>query len=276
MKISIIVLHFGNIKTTQLCIQSLYQVEKHPFSLIVVNNTETLYAAKDFTRKKITILNNKKNLGFAAGVNVGIRFALHKKADVVCLLNNDTCITKPILAQLSSHFKTKDVGIVGPAIEFVKDNTTLYDIGGKVQPFFLRTVHEEVKKIKNKNSKDVTYISGCCMLIRKEVFTKIGLFDESFFLYYEDADFCLRSRENLFRVVVDPAVVIHHELSKSAGKLSPFTIYNLLRSNITFGNKYAKNIVQKVAQRLFVLFQAAVFVKANPRAGIVIGKALLK
>jgi len=276
MKLSIVILHFGNIQTTQQCIQSLYRVETHPFLLIVVNNSDTSYTAKDFTHKKITVINNTKNLGFAAGVNVGIRLALQKKVDAVCLINNDTTITKPILAKLSSYFKAKDIGIVGPAIEFVKDNTILYDVGGKIQPFFLRTSHKEVKRIKNKRLIDVTYVSGCCMLIRKEVFKKIGLFDESFFLYYEDADFCLRSREKLFKVVLDPTVVIHHELSKSAGKLSPFTMYNLLRSSITFGNKYARNIVQKVVQRLFVLFQAALFVRANPRASIVISKALLK
>src|SRR5260370_1277201 len=147
MKISIVILHFGNLKTTQLCIQSLYRVEAYPFSLIVVNNTNESYTSKDFSRKRIAVINNRKNLGFAGGVNVGIRFAIKQKADFVCLLNNDTLIKKPILSPMLLVLKDEKVGIVGPAIEFKKNNKKLFDVGGKMHTPFFRTSHDEVEKL---------------------------------------------------------------------------------------------------------------------------------
>ncbi len=275
MKIFFIILHFGDIRTTQECIASIYAHETHPFSLIVVNNAKEKYIAKDFSNKKITVINNKKNLGFAGGVNVGIQLALQKKADAVCLLNNDTIFTKPILLELCKQLKGS-VGIVGPAIAFNKTHKRLYDMGGKVKSLFLRTSHIEVESIEDKKAKHVTYISGCCMLVKKEVFNKIGLFDESFFLYYEDADFCLRAQEKGFEVVVTSAVTIQHKLSHSAGKMSDLAIYHLLRSGIFFGRKYAKNSMQRIANRTFILIQALLFLKANRHAASVIGKALLE
>lgn len=274
MKIAVIILHFGNPEVTRNCIRSLRKMEKGKYSLIVVSNTKETYNQKDFFEKCI-VINNKKNLGFARGVNVGIRYALKNNFDAVCLLNNDTCITKSFLLELSKNFSKKSVGIVGPAIHFRKKSKLLFDVGGKIDRLFLRTSHIEVEKIVKQNQMSVEYLSGCCMLIKKEVFKEIGLFDENFFLYYEDADFCLRARNAGFACVVDSSSVIKHELSKSAGSISSFTIYHLLRSGIYFGEKYAKTLSQKIANRLFILTQALLFFKANPPSGFAIAKALL-
>lgn len=275
MRVAVVILHFGDISVTKKCITSLFQNETNPFSLIVVNNTEDVYKPSDFTKKNITLINNKKNLGFAGGVNVGIRYALKKGYDAICLLNNDTTISKPILKQLETALSEKTIGIVGPAIRFKKDNKTLYDMGGKLNKLFLRVSHTEVQKIHNRNSHVVSHVSGCCMVIKKEVFKKSGLFDDSFFFYYEDVDFCLRAREKGFLTKVVPSVVIDHALSKSAGKMSSFAIYQLTRGSIIFGKKYAKDPLQKIMHRLFVLFQSILFLKANPSVGISITKALL-
>lgn len=275
MKTYIIILHFGDIATTRKCIESLYKNETYPFSLIIVNNANQVFVAKDFTKKKVTVINNKSNLGFAGGVNVGIRYALKKNADIICLLNNDTQIAKPILLTLIKELSEKSVGIVGPAIAFEKKGKKLCDMGGQVNRLSFRTTHKEVENIADKHSKQVTYVSGCCMVIKREVIEKIGFFDESFFLYYEDADFCLRAKINGFATKIVPSVVIHHDLSKSAGAMSHLAIYHLLRSSIIFGSKYAKNTLQKMCNKLFILLQAVLFIKANPSSMLVVAKALL-
>lgn len=274
MKITIIILHYGIVKVTQKCIKSLLAHETYPFSLLVVNNTGEKLKKKQFTSKKMTLINTKKNLGFAGGVNVGIAYALSKKADAVCLLNNDTIITKPFLQSLEKVIEGKNVGIVGPSLHFIKNTTSLFDIGGKINNLFLRTSHKEVKKITDTTPKIVEYISGCCMLIKKQIFTSVGFFDEKFFLYYEDADFCLRAKEKGYLTKIVPSVVINHSLSKSAGNMSELAIYHLLRSAILFGNRYAKDPIQKIANRLFILFQSALFFKANPGAASSIARAL--
>ncbi len=275
MKVFIIILHFGDIQITQECVASLYKNEKYPFTIVIVNNMPAIYTPNTFSKRSVVVINNKKNLGFSGGVNVGIRYALKNKAEAICLLNNDTHIQKPFLQTLLVALQDKSVGIVGPAIEFKKNKKRLFDIGGKINKLFFRTSHTEVSKITTKVAHQVEYVSGCCMLIKKDVFAKSGLFDEKFFLYYEDTDFCLRAKKNgLFSVVV-PSVVIQHELSKSAGKMSQLAIFHLVRSSIIFGKKYAKTPFQKLANRIFILFQCVLFFKANPHAGIGIAKALL-
>ncbi|HSD98452.1 MAG TPA: glycosyltransferase family 2 protein [Patescibacteria group bacterium] len=274
MKIAVIIIHFGKLLTTKHCIESLYKNETHPFSIFVVNNTLDELSSVDFVNQKFTVINNKRNLGFAKGANIGIEYALRKGYDTICLLNNDTKVEKPFLKKLSFNLK-KSIGIAGPAIRFKKNNKTLYDIGGKINALFLRTSHKEVNVLPRKKILPVEYVSGCCMMIRKKVFDKIGLFDENFFLYYEDVDFCLRAKEKGFATVLVPSIVINHALSQSAGRISPFTIYFLLKSGIFFGKKYEKSFLQKVTHKLFILCQALLLIKANPAATVSVARALL-
>lgn len=275
MKVAVIILHFGELSVTRKCIQTLEKYETYKHNIIVVNNMPMKYASTDFSSKNIIVINNKKNVGFATGVNVGIRYAKKIHYDTFFLLNNDTIISKPFLAQLVNDIKNDSVGIVAPVIRFKKNDHNLYDLGGKINRFFMRTTHDEVDKITKNEIREPAYVSGCCMLIRKEVIKKIGLFDEHFFLYYEDADFCLRAKKAGFRVVVNTSVVVDHLLSKSAGKMSKTAIQYLLQSSIIFGRKYAKNPLQKIANKIFILYQAASFLKANHDAGLVIAKVLL-
>jgi len=147
--IYIIILHYGEISVTQACIASILTFEKEiQKKIIIVNNTKTKLTNKNFIDdKEINIRNVRENLGFAKGVNMGITFALEKKAKYILLLNNDTILQKPIIKKLLSVFeKEKHAGIVGPAIAFLKKKKTVYDLGGKVNYFFGRTTHDEIEK----------------------------------------------------------------------------------------------------------------------------------
>lgn len=272
MNIFVVILHFGSITVTKNCIESLKKNDTFPKTIVVVNNTPDAIA--EILSKNVLVINNKKNLGFAKGVNKGIAYALKHKATHVLLLNNDTLIAKPIMKSLITSLDSVN-GIAGPSIRFIKNKKIVFDIGGKINTIFFRTSHKEVEKITNRLIREVAYVSGCCMMIKKEVFKKIGLFDESFFLYYEDADFCLRAKKAGFTTVLVPSVIIDHTLSASKGKVSSFTIYYLLKSGVSFGKKYAKTPVQIFANRLFLLFQALLFIKANPKASVSVIRALL-
>lgn len=261
MKTFVIILHFGELSTTQACIESLYRVEKTAFYTVVVNNAKKKISEKDFGNKNgLTVINNVTNVGFAKGVNRGIQYAMSEKADAIMLVNNDTTFKQAILPGLLSHVGGKNVGIVAPAIHFYKKSVSLYDMGGKLNSRTGRTSHEEVTGIQDTSLRRVEYVSGCCTAIKSAVFEKIGYFDEHFFLYYEDVDFCLRARKAGYTIAVDPSCIIDHALSKSTGKLSDVSMYHQIRSARIFGKKYFKTGMKKVLQRLFVIYQAMVFV----------------
>lgn len=269
MKTAIIILHFGKLTTTQECVKSLLKVEKQFHSMVIVNNDQQKLIKSDFPNSPyIAVINNPRNVGFAAGVNIGVQHALSHGADSVLLLNNDTVLHKPILNKLYTDFdEHPSIGIVGPAIEFVKNEKKLYDLGGYINMTIGKTRHDNEKKIPFEVLQFPDYVSGCCMLIKKEVFEKIGNFDERFFLYYEDVDFCLRARKAGFAIALDPAVILYHSLSKAVGKSSRITLYHQTRSALEFGKKYFGRKPQRILNSGFIFLQSLLFIKNNPRTG---------
>jgi len=129
--------------------------------------------------------------------------------------------------------------IVGPVIKFQRKGDWVYDFGGKINWWLGRSYHIEFRsqELGVRSQKEIDYVSGCCMLIRRKVFEKIGFLNEKYFLFFEDPDFCLRAKKAGFRVALEPKSVIIHNLSE--GKKKPFYyIYHLLRSNLIFVNTF--------------------------------------
>jgi len=88
-----------------------------------------------------------------------------------------------------------------------------------------------------RSQKEIDYVSGCCMLIRRKVFEKIGLLNEKYFLFFEDPDFCLRAKKAGFKVALEPKSIVLHKLSE--GKAKPWRcFYHLIRSNLIFINTW--------------------------------------
>jgi len=289
-KLFVVIPKFNGEKEIKDCLASL-QLIKVPkgweIKIIVVDNSKSdkkfpkslnLYTPKSlnlYTPKSLNLYTPKplypytpifsqRNLGFAGGVNVGIKEALKNGAEAVLLLNQDTKVKKDFLFPLLEN----QADIVGPVIKFKRKGKWIYDFGGRINWWLGRNKHWEIQnpkaKIQNKfkiqNSKtdknhlgrwqaerseamtppgwrEIDYISGCAMMIRRGVFEKIGLFDERYFLYFEDADFCLRAKKAGFKIAVEPKSVIVHQLKE--GKKKPFwQRWQLVKSNLIFINRW--------------------------------------
>jgi len=231
----IIILNFNNEEDISSCLQSL--IKAYPkINIIIVDNASTdnsIQSIISLRYGKSMLIKNKRNLGFAKGVNKGIRFALKEGAESVLLLNPDTETNKGFLEPLLVN----KADIVGPIIKFKRKGQWFYDFGGKVNFWLGRTSHDEYPNNIIKNIKSPDYISGCCLLIRKKVFEKIGFLNERYFLFFEDADFCLRAQRAGFKVALEPKSMIIHNLSE--GKKKPlYYFYHLLRSNFIFINNW--------------------------------------
>ena len=275
METTVIIVHYGPLATTKSCIDSLVANDPDVGKIIVVNNNTKDILAADFGDKNIIVLNNKRNLGFAGGVNKGVTYALDHGAQEILLLNNDTLVKQPLLRKLSKDLRSDPkLGIVGPTISFKRGKEVVYDLGGDVNFLFGRTFHTEVTKIEKEILLSVTFVTGAAMLIRREVFEEIGLFDETFFLYYEDVDFCLRAKKAGFRVAVDSSVCITHLLSKTIGKVNPFAVFHQTRSAVVFGKKYMKGFFPSLAHGSFLVAQTALISLKSPQSGIAGWKAL--
>jgi len=260
-KVFIIILNYNGKNTLKECLTGAFQTDYPNFEVVVVDNNSqdgSFELAKNYF-PKAHFIKNEKNLGFAAGNNIGIRFALERMADYVFLLNNDAVVSKNTLSELikaAQSEELKSAGIFSPVI-FKENTRKIWFAGGKINWLKMRAEHithnaqrvtrnaqritrnlqrkiwngDKINKLQATDYKLQTtdyklqttnyklqatdYVTGCAMLIKKEVFKKIGLLDENFFLYYEDADFCRRAGKEGFKsAVVFGAGVKHYEKSE--------------------------------------------------------------
>lgn len=259
--VGIVILNVNDAVNTVECIESITKMNFKNYEIILVDNGSTDNSAYIIKQKfpKITLIKNKRNLGFAEGNNVGIRHAIYeKKVDWVLLLNNDTIVDPNFLIELlNAAQRDRNIGVLGPKIYFL-NSPRIWFAGGKINWF--TGLAYNIRKDKTDNGKfceikDVDYITGCAFMIKKEVIERVGLLDPDYFIYFEDADFCIRARRKGFRVVFVPKSKIWHKVSGFTKGASPLGLYLNMRNNIIFMRKNNKNVMTWFSFGIFFIFR---------------------
>lgn len=169
------------------------------------------------------------NLGFARGVNIGLNQALKLGYDAVWLVNNDALVKHDTLLALKRVARMrKGLCLLSPMI-FGSDGQVWF-AGGEIDYWCMRTKH--LTQLPDGSQPFGTeFLTGCALFIPRQTLEAIGLFDERYFLYYEDADYSVRVRERGGQLwIVPEAVVLHHE----ASQMNPDKLYFLVKSGIQF------------------------------------------
>ncbi|NTW46047.1 MAG: glycosyltransferase family 2 protein [Candidatus Moranbacteria bacterium] len=231
-KVFVIILNFDGRTRLVAALRSVFSLSYDNFEVVVVDNASkdgSIEEAKRLFPKAHFIL-NPDNVGFAAGMNVGIRFALSRGAAYLFLLNNDAVCHRSTLSRLVSvAVSGGSRSLLSPIIR-KKDGKTWFS-GGKIDFLRMRTVHVEQRKKHGKEPYRTGYLSGCALLLPKSAIERVGLLDEGYFLYYEDADYSVRAKRKGYRLLVVPeAEVVHEEQSVS----NPEKTYWLVRSGVRF------------------------------------------
>lgn len=245
----IILVNYNGYSDTIECVDSLRKIRYENYKIIIVDNASTdksLNKLNDLLKDCI-IIESQKNLGFAGGNNLGIKYAVKKKANYILLLNNDTLVEPNFLEEmLNSFYKDKNIGAVGCKIMYYPKKNIIWYGGGKIDWFKFTGVHfgmREVDKGQYNEEKDINFMTGCCMLIKKEVFEKVGLLRQDYFMYLEDVDFCVKLKNNKYKIWYNPKAKIYHKVGlSSGGEESPFSIKWATRNRLIFMNKYKSNV----------------------------------
>lgn len=240
MKLVVITINYNNSENTICLLESLKNQTDKNFEIIVVdNNSKDVDRLMDYktTESNIIYIKNDRNLGFSGGNNVGIRKALNPPAgggsDWVLLLNNDTLPENQLIEHLKPYLEGKE-GIIGLALD--EGNRTVY--AGKIEWFKPTLSHITTRRVVIDETVDKLYAIGGAMLIHKEVFNRIGLLDEKYFLYFEDADFCQRARKARIPISFMSDIKIAHAVSSSTKKLgSPMLLRYHYRNALYFNSK---------------------------------------
>lgn len=231
--IAIILLDYNSQKLTKQCIESIKQrLEFQNYQIVLVDNSEnTQFSDKFLSENNITYIKNTKNTGFASGCNIGIKYAQKlTKFDYYWLLNNDATVSKDTLISLVSCAKKNNFAITGSKIINPKNNQVQCLAGG-----YLNRITGKTSFIAQSNDlRKLEYICGASMLISNNTIEQIGLLDEDFFLYYEDAEYCYRAIKNNLRIGYEKNSIIHHVESSTTGKIPENKILHTVSSFIIY------------------------------------------
>lgn len=263
--VAIIILHFGLLKNTLECLESVDKATYKSKSTVFLVDNGTLQLTKNNLKKfktKINLISNKTNLGFAGGMNAGIKNALKEDFDYYLLLNNDVLVKPQIIGDLLKPFKKNDIGITGSLITYYDNPNKLWFGGGELNRFFCFTRHKNINLPVNSDLKNhyTDFISGASMMIKKDVFKKCGLLEEKYFLYWEDVDFCQKARKFGFKSYLVGKPLAMHRVSAAAGKegsnkLSETRAYYFAKNPFVFMKKqqYASlYILTGIAGQIFI------------------------
>lgn len=239
----VIILNWNRAAETVACIESLHKLTYPNFRILAIDNASrdgsSQILAQHFPRLEQMVL--PKNLGFAGGFNVGLRHALDADAEFAFILNNDTIVAPNMLEVLVAAASPAAVGIVAPAIFYATEPNRVWSTGGGHNPVTLEITGDNGRRETLVDVTERQFLSGCAMLIKRAVLEHVGLFDERFFVYYEDSDYCLRARQAGYQLKVVPHARIWHQVSTSSdGSNSPLERYWMGRSSVLFFRKHAR------------------------------------
>lgn len=285
MKIAVILVNYNGRQYNMECIESLLtQQGAFDIMIIVVDNASKddsmqLIQERYGTDERIETVSLDENYGFSYANNVGIRRAIDWKAEYILLLNNDTEAEKDMLAQLLDCAARHPDSVIAPKICYSDRRNIIWSAGGEVSPLIGKARHiglEQRDKGQFGQERQITFATGCCLLLPETVIKKAGYLDERFFLYYEDTEYSFRLRREGISIYYCPKARLYHKVGGSSkGADSPLCAYYIARNwllcnRIHLGARYPLFVAYYILNRavcciLWMLRGRAELVKATGR-----------
>lgn len=234
-KIACIMVNYNGIDDTVEAIRSL-ENSSCPADIIVIDNAskneEGTKLKNMFSNIKVII--STTNTGFVVANNLGIKYALESGYDYILLLNNDTIVEKNMIEELMRYADEKTVTV--PTMYYYSDPQTIWFAGGKINRFTGSARHILNE---SKDNNQINFATGCCIFIPSCIIEKIGLLDETYFMYCEDVDYSIKLIENKVKIIHIPSAHLWHKIGRSSVGVSHLALYysNRNRLYMTKNNK---------------------------------------
>jgi GT2 family glycosyltransferase len=253
-QLSIVIINYNVRNLLKKCLESIFKCEKDiEFEVIVVDNNSNDHSQEmlkiDFPQVKL--IENKKNLGFSRACNQGIKESYGK---YILLLNPDTELTPGGFKKMIDFMDSKpEVGICGPRMMDQKGNlqfscrsfpsyltaiSSSQSILNRILPDNFLSKKYLLKEKSHSQIMEVDWVSGSCLLAKREMLEKVGFLDERFYMYVEDVDLCYRAKKSGFSVFYFPQVTVIHHIGKSTQKKKITMLLEHHRSMYYFYRKH--------------------------------------
>lgn len=249
--ISVVIVSYNAREELDACLSSVYERSPPPeLEVIVIDNASTDGSAAMVRERfpRVTVLESSDNLGFARASNVAWRRA---RNPLVLFLNSDTSVPKGALERMADKMeRDPEIGALGPLLK--NPNGTIQmsfgnmmSLSAELRQKILDAGYRDGRgplrgyvEARHAKERDVDWVSGACLLTRRELLEKINGFDEEFFLYSEDVDLCARLRAEGYRIVFTPDVEVIHHRGSSASKDRDNAFVESQRSRLHFYRKH--------------------------------------
>jgi hypothetical protein len=239
-KVSIIILNWNGLEDTIECLESLKKITYPNYEVIVVDNGSEGNDVEVLREKFddwVHLIGNDRNYGFAEGSNIGMRYALaNLNPNYILLLNNDTVVDPDFLTELVKAAESDvKIGIVGPKTYSYGEPNKISYAGAKVDWWNVGApAINEIDVGQFDELREVDYVLGFALLIKRIVIEKIGLLYLGYFAYFEETEWCVKCKKVGYKVVYVPSARLWHKLSSTVGKIDGFNLYYMTRNRFVF------------------------------------------
>lgn len=262
-KVYVVIPNWNGADRIGACLDSLLaQTRGHQIIVVDNGSEDNSVEMIENNYPKVELIKHSRNLGFAGGVNAGIKYALANDAEYVALLNNDAVADKDWLGQLVAFLD--DNPKAGIATSKICDDkkTHLDSTGDQYTVWGLPYPRGRGEAFTGKYDQ-LTWVfgaSGGASLYRIKMLREIGLFDEDFFAYYEDVDISFRAQLAGWRVGYAPKAIVYHKIGATSSTIKGFTTYQTLKNlPLLLWKNVPWSLMPKVWPRLVLAYSGIVF-----------------
>ena len=232
-----VILNTNRRDDTLACLESLRSNTMSGHRAIVLDNASSDGSVEAIRAAfpEVEVVELTANLGYAGNNNVGIRRAMEEHSDWILLLNEDTILSPECLERMiDAGDNDPHIGIVGPMVYHFDSPDVIQSAGGKLDRYWQAShiAQNALDKGLLVQPRDVDWISGCCIMIRRQVVEQVGLIDERYFYYWEETEFCIRARKNQWRIVHVPQARLWHKGVQINYKPGPAVTYYATRNRL--------------------------------------------
>ncbi len=209
--VTVLILNYNGRKYLKQCLDSLFTTDYPKFKMIVIDNG-SIDGSVEFVRlnyPNVQVIKHNRNYGYACAYN---RVIDAVQSEYIALVNNDILVNPSWLRDLMSHVDNDDIAAMTPKMKFFHDRTRINAAGGECDLYGVgwNKGNGEVDIGQYNTVQEVFYGNGGALLIKKSVWREVGPFDERYFIYGEDLDWCWRARLKGYRIIYVPSAEVFH------------------------------------------------------------------
>jgi GT2 family glycosyltransferase len=269
-RIGVVTVLFNSAQVLPEFMQSIASQRETEFIVIAIDNASSDGSAEICSTQQpaYIIIKNDLNVGVAAANNQGIRIALDHGCEYILLLNNDTVFEPDLFQKLVLGMTDHECEMTTPLCFYTKPSNKVWCAGGGFNALMgYRQIHygDGEENIGQFKARRVQYCPTCCVLIHRNVFERVGLMDEAYFVYWDDTDFMLRAHRAGISLFFLPDAILYHKVSSLTGVQSSFTVRMNTRNHAYYLKKHLGKLHASLFTFIYCAFYSLMFVSGGDR-----------